>query len=717
MKSQMSMFLAAASVLHMTSGGSAWADAAPPSDELQEVVVTAQKQSQNIQSVPISIVAISGADLAKSGVADVDDLQHLAPGLTISDVGSGFVSYTYIRGGGTNQIDAGSDPSVAYYMDDVYIGGTAGLQFDLFDVDHVEVLKGPQGTLFGRNAASGAISITTAQPSSTFGGWLDADVGNYSAYTLKGGVTGPLTSDDRWLYRVSFGVRYRDGFTENLTGGPDPGTTRDYGGRAQIEYVGDDFTFLLTADGLSARDGMTNQFLSTADKSGVLSNAAAAALPCCTGFYDQYYNLNGYEHQDMQNLTGRLEWKTSIGKVTSITALRSNIYDRLQDQDSTIANAYYLGSHEEDETVSQEVRLAGNNAQWHWIGGLYFYHGRVTDNWLIGTGPAFASPVLLGNATDDSTIITNSYAAFGQGAYDFTDALSLTVGGRYSLDQKQDQRTVQSFLSEPFNVDPHASWGSFDPSASFNYKINPDVMAYVSYREGFKSGGFQTLLPATAQAANTPFLPEHVKSYEAGVKSEWFDHRLLADIAVFRSDITNQQVSQVFSATNIVIDNAGKTRDDGVDLTLTAKPVHALTLDTSMTLQHARFLQYESAGVSYAGNEQLRSPDFTGNVGAEYAFELPQEAGLTVRGEYSYSSEQFFDAANTKVLGAYQPGYGLANARVTYVPAHGDWTISLWGKNLGNTDYYRNIALGGMTGIATPGDPRTFGASFNVKFN
>jgi iron complex outermembrane recepter protein len=715
MKSQILMFFATASVLHMTSGA-AWAEPVDAGDALEEVVVTAQKQSQNIQSVPISIIAISGATLAKSGVVDIDDLQRYAPGLTISDVGSGFVSYTYIRGGGTNQIDAGSDPSVAYFIDDVYIGGTAGLQFDLFDIDHVEVLKGPQGTLFGRNAASGAISITTTPPSSTFGGWLDADIGNYSAYTLRGGVTGPMTADNRWLYRLSFGARSRDGFTENLAGGPDPGTIKSYGGRGQIEYVGDDVTFLLTADGLLARNGMTNLLLS-ASKTGVLSPAAIAGLPCCTSFYNQYYNVDGFENQNLEELTGRLEWKTPIGKWTSITGLRSNMFDRLQDQDATIAASYSLGSHEEDNTFSQEIRLAGENAQWHWIGGLYYFHGRVTDNWVLGAGPAFPSPILLGNATDDSVITTNSYAAFGQASYDFTDAWSLTVGGRYSVDQKQDQRTVQKFLATPFTVDPHASWNSFDPSASLNYKITPDTMAYVSYRQGYKSGGFQTFLPGTAQIASTPFLPEHVKSYEAGVKSEWFDHRLMADIAVFRSNITDQQISRIIDPTNISIDNAGATRTDGVDLTLSAKPMHGLSVDTSVTLQHARFLQYQNGSVSYAGNEQLRSPDFTGTFGAEYKFDLPQGADLTVRGEYTYQSEEFFDPSNSKAPGLYQPGYGLTNARITYTPAHGDWTLALWGKNLGNIEYYRNIAIGGITGIAAPGDPLTFGGTFNVKFH
>lgn len=686
-------------------------------EALKEVIVTAQKRAQNMQAVPISMVALSRSTLTASGVHDMSDLQYLAPGLTISDVGSGFVSYTYIRGGGTNQIDAGSDPSVAYYVDGVYLGGTAGLEFDLFDVQRIEVLKGPQDTLFGRNAASGAINIITAAPAPTFKGWLAADIGNYSSYSLRGGLTGPMTSDGRWLYRVSFGARYRGGFTRNLTGGPDPGVVRSYGARGQLEYVGDSVDFLLTADGLLARDGQTNQLLSSANKSGVLSAAAIAALPCCTSFYRQYYNLNGYENQNLGDLTSRLKWRTSYGQWTSITAWRSNTYDRLQDQDSTIANAFSLGSRERDQTISQEARLAGRSRRMHWVGGVNYYHANITDNWVVGTGPAFyTAPFLLGSAVDDSVIVTDSYAAFGQVSYDLTRAWTLTAGARYSLDRKHDQRTVQDFLAAPFAVDPHAQWHSLDPSVSLMYKVRPSLRVYASYREGYKSGGFQTILPATAGIADTPFLPEHVKSYEVGAKSEWFEHRLRADVDVFRSDITDQQLSRVISATDISIDNAGATRDDGVDLTLAARPMRALTINAGMTFQHAHFLKYQNGAVSYAGNQQLRSPDFTGNFGAVYAFVLPGDASVTVRGQYAYQAQEFFDAANTRIRGYYQPGYGLTDARITYAPSRGDWDVSLWGKNLANTEYYQNIAVG-VSGIAVPGDPRTFGVSFETRFH
>lgn len=733
------IFACAAGLAGFLSIGAA--DALPAEDDtsqLQEIVVTAQKRPQNIQDVPISIVSLSADTLDKSGVISTGDIQHLASGLNIATVGSGFVSYTYIRGGGSNQVDPGSDPSVAYFLDEVYLGGSAGLAFDLVDIDHVEVLKGPQGTLFGRNAASGAISITSKAPSPTFGGTLEVEEGNYDLTHVKGSVTGSIMSDSRWLYRASFDFRRRDGFTENLVDDKHVDDVNTFGGRLALEYAGDELKFVLSADAMRARDGMSPQFLTTADKSGLFNAAAAATLPGGDSFYAHRYDVPGYENQNLGDVIGRLEWNTALGTLTSISALRTNTFNRLADYDGTSEDSFALLSHELDQTFSQELRVAGEKDQWHWIGGLYYYHAQITANYTEETGPAFPLAgvpfaALLGvpipgayplnNAgTDDSIILENSDAAFGQLTYDFTERLSLSAGGRYSKDRKADERSVLGLVAAgldapAFTVDPHASWSSFDPSATLNYKVLPDVLTYVSYRQGFKSGGFQTIFPTTAPVANTPFAPEKVKSYEAGLKSEWFDRRFLADIAVFLSDIKNQQVLQALSVTNLVIDNAGATRDYGVDLTLNAKPWPSLTLGANMTLQHARFVTYLDGPLNYAGNAQLRSPDFSGNYSAEYAVELPGSSQLVLHGDYSYESKQFFDAANSTTIGSYQPGYGLANARLTYVPARSDWSVALWAKNLGNTHYYQNVLILAPTGLAVAGEPLTFGGSFKFSFN
>ena len=689
---------------------------------VSEVIVTAQRRSESIQNVPISITAVTGATLAKDGVTTLSGLEQLAPGLTIAAVGSGFVSYTYIRGGGTNQLDAGSDPSVAYYIDDIYIGGTAGLQFNLFDIDHVEVLMGPQGTLFGRNAASGAISVVTQRPSATLQGDADISYGNYNALLAKGDVTGPLNSDGSLLFRVSGAYQHQDGYTKNLfPGGSDPGTINSGGVRGQLEWDHGPVTVLLTADYYRARDGQTNQFLTGPSVAGVVNPALPE--PTNQSFFAHYYDFSGFERQEVGDVSARVEWKTPIGTVTSISAYRSNTFDRLQDQDGTEYNAEILGSDESDKSFSQELRLTGDAfGRLHYVGGLYYYNAQTVASYALDLGPGFAVPPLAGaGLSDHFTLDTQSYAAFGQTTYDLTKQVSLTVGGRYTEDDKEDDRRVSRTIppAQTFAIDPHVSFHAFTPSVTLDYKPVKGVLAYLSYREGFKSGGFQAL-GATSVIANTPFLPEHVRSYEAGLKTAWFEHRLIADVALFRSEITDQQVSQVDTSFSppypVAIDNAGRTRDDGVDVSLEARPIAGLSLTANATVQDARFIEYQNGAVSYAGKHQLRSPDFMGYFAAEYRFDIARAGQLTLRGDYSYQSEEYFDSANTHVAGEYAPAYGLGNLRATFHPERSSLDISLFVKNVGDTHYPINIAVSGPTGVYAPGAPRTFGAYLHYHF-
>lgn len=716
------LLLAAVSIVAATSPHDALAQnaSATAADEgLETITVTAQRRAQNSQDVPISLIAVDGDTLAMSGVATLDTLQRYAPGLTISTVGSGFVSYTYVRGAGTNQIDAGSDPSVAYFIDEVYIGGTAGLQFDLLDVERVEVLKGPQGTLFGRNAAAGAISIVTRRPARDLDASFDLSGGDYGFVTARGSVTGALNESGALRGRMSAGYRSRNGYTRNLAGGSRPGRQDVLTGRAQLEWVGSEASFLLTADGLRARNGMTGQFISSAATSGLINAAAGANLPAGETFYRRNYDVNGFEHQDLVTLTGRLEWSTPIGALTSITAYRNNRFERDQDQDGTIFDSYRLISLEKSETFSQELRLASDDegAAVQWLLGLYYYHGDVSSNFAADTGPYFPLAIAANRiGRDISRISTDSYAAFGQLGWNITDQFNITLGGRYTEDRKENVRSVQGFLAPaPFLASPQARWSAFTPSATLNFHITPDILAYASYRQGFKSGGFQTLLPGTAAIANTPFEPEEVDAYEIGLKSNWWGNRLIANLAVFRSDITNQQILRITGTAAQTIDNAGRTRTTGIDVSLAARPVPGLRLRADITHQHARFLRYLNGAVSYAGNTQLRSPDFTGSFSGDYDFDLGNAGQLTLRGEYSYSSKLFFDAANTQLPGLFQDSYGIGNTFLTYRPQRGKWEVSAWVKNIGDTKYYRNVAVAGVTGLAAPGDPRTFGLSIQIS--
>lgn len=687
---------------------------------VDDIIVTAQRRSERVQDVPISIVALSGDSLVKSGVTTLDGIQRLASGLTTTTVGSGFVSYTFIRGGGTNNVDPGSDPSVAYFVDEIYIGGTQGLQFDLFDVDHVEVLKGPQGTLFGRNAASGAISVITKRPTTDFHGEAHLEYGDYNALLEKASLSGPLNSAKTLLFRVSESYRRHDAFGQNLNGKADPGNIDAGGARAQLEYRGDRLSVLLSADFFKARNGQTNQVETTSNVAANV-NPALPVLPDQT-FYNRYFDFIGFENQDVYNVSGRIELQTPIGLLTSISAYRNNSFRRNQDNDGTNYDGQQQFYTEKDRTFSQELRLVGDASdRLHYVVGAFYYHATTDFSFAARFGTAYPIPFLRTlRLSDTSTYGTDSYAAFGQVTLDLTRRLSVTAGGRYTEDHKTDNRSV-NYFGTVYAVDPSARFHDFTPAVTVNYKPSANVLAYASYREGFKSGGWQTLGPATPAIANTPFLPEYVKSYEVGVKTTFLDRRVVANVALFRSDITNQQVTRITPPTGnspavTQIDNAGRTRADGIDAALTLRPIPELVFSANLTYQHARFLQYVTNNISLAGNQQTRSPDFSGYFSAQYTLPLGGFGSLALLGEYTERSRIYFDPANSQAAGLNQPAYGIGNLRLTLTPARLPLDVAIFVRNVGKTQYYQNIVVTPPSGIGATGDPRTYGFALNYRF-
>jgi iron complex outermembrane receptor protein len=708
------LLLAGASLIALGFSGAAMAETAAPT-ALDEIIVTAQKRAENLQDVPISIAAVSSDTLEKAGAQTLDAVQRLTPGLNMSAIGSGFVSYSYIRGAGTNVIDSGSDPSVAFFLDEVYLAGTAGLQFDLLDVERVEVLKGPQGTLFGRNAAAGAISIIGKRPEGEFNAYVQADAGNYDFYAVRGGITGPLSADGAWRYRLAGAHRERGAYTENPAG-RDPGFIDNYTFKGSVEHQGEKLMVRLTGDYFTSDNGMTNHYLATANQAGLLRPEVIPTLPTGQSMYRRYYNVDGFEKQKTFMLTGRLEYELPFATLTSITGYRDNHFRRLQDQDGTLADGYALGADQQDITWSQELRLSNDGERFRWIAGLYFYHGMTDRRDTIDSGPDFAVAALRDSlGTYGQNLDVKSYAVFGQATYDVTDQLSVTLGGRYTKDKKvSDQATDPFGPVGAYFVKLTPEWDSFDPAVTVEYEATDDIMLYGSFRQGFKSGGFQSL-PGSLALASTIYDPEKVRAYELGAKTQWLEGRVTANVAGFWADIDNQQILRIPAVSLTIIDNAGKTRTKGVDFAFTARPTPQLRLDFTTTVQKARFREYVSNGVSFKGNHQLRSPDVAISAAAEYV--VPLSAGdLTFRADYSHQTKIFFDAANTSTENAYQPGYSLVNGRITFSPGNANWDLGVWGKNLGKEKYFRNVAISGPTGVATPGDPRTYGVSVNWRF-
>lgn len=699
-----------------------------------EIIVTAQKREQNLQDVPISITAVSGAQLEARGVSSSQDLTQMAPGLTIGTTGGNSATFAYIRGGGTNLIDISADPSVATFIDEVYVPGTSGMQFGLLDIERIEVLKGPQGTLFGRNAAAGAISIVTRRPSDQFAGSFDLEVGNYGAVKGRGSITGPLTDNGKLRFRLSQMYRHRDPVTENLAG-KDPGRVDTFGTRGQVQYKGDTLDALLTVGYFNQDNGPADVFTFTDGFVGALIDNPAPLADHPNEFFRVWRNRpEGYEKQDVFDTNLRLEFETGLGTLTSITAYRDSKYDGTDDRDGTFADAIVSRFIEKHETFTQELRIAGDAGALQWIGGVYYYHDKGYNNqsYFIYPDMALYPPSNGQPVSDQHWLTTDSYAVFGQLSYDITDRLSLTAGARYSYDKKRSERDIDVDAISPFFLFPTGSyvasakenWESFNPVVSLQYEIDPDVMIYGSVRSGYKSGGFQTLLPSTRALAERPYDPEKVLSYEIGVRSELFDRRLRLNLSAFYVETKDQQVS-IFEAGALSVQNAARSTAKGLDIELRGRITDRLTLNWAATVQKARFGDYRYVSpiegpIDNTGNRQLRSPDFSSSVGLDYR--VPAARGeLTLHGDYFFQTRIYFNDANYKVQpSTYQDDYGIFNARLDYETANGRWAFGLWGRNLAGKNYCANIIVWATpapgTGTCTPGDPRTYGASVRYKF-
>ncbi len=687
---------------------------------LDEILVTAQKRQQSLQDVPITIAAFQSSDLEQSGISQPDDLQAYTPGLTISTV-SGQASYTYIRGGGTNQFDPGSDPSVAYFIDEVYVTGTTGLQFELVDIERVEVLKGPQGTLFGRNAAAGAISITTKQPQDEFGGELFLNLTNEDGYIVKGSLTGPMSENT--AYRLTAYSKQRDAFTNNLLSGiDDPGEVDQFGIRGAISIdVGESAEFRVTADYGSTDNGMTNQV-------NLLNPALVSPLVSVQtngeDFWNRYYDVNGFVDNEFASVTAMLNWTLSIGELASISAYRNNETERLQDQDSSSANAFNIFSSEEADSFSQEIRLSNATESVDWVAGLYYYTSDTGS--VIQTDFNQDSVLaLFGEITtvNDHMIDVDSFAVFGQVTYRFADQWALTLGGRYTEDEKASTRrytgnhspAFAAVLGADYEVDFDAEWSSFDPMLSLDYSVSDRALIYLSWRNGFKSGGFQSLANRAAVAL-TPFDEETVSSIEFGLKTDLWDQRLRLNAAIYEVEYDDLQYSQLSdSGLGIIINNVGSASTTGLDLSMTLAPVEQLLLQMNYGYQDAQFDEYQSAGVDFSGNDLPRSPENQFSFIASY--EVPVGGlNLTLRGEYNFVDDVFFDENNTtEFLGnrVFQDSYALVNARATLSSPSERWQLSLWGKNLGDEEVCGNILLSTFSGFAicAPSQPLTYGLS------
>ncbi len=674
---------------------------------LEEVFVTAQKRKESLQKTALSIVAFSSEQLERSSIVDIYDLGIQTPGMIVN---SEIVGKIYIRGIGAENLTIGGDPGVAVHTDGAYIARTSAAIFDLYDVERVEVLRGPQGTLYGRNATGGSINILSKAPTEEFEGSFSAEFGNYEKTRIGGMLSGPL-AEDRVLARAAFVKSDRDGFTPNLFTGEDLDDEDLFMGRVRFRFlVNDDVTIDLIADVVN--DDSSPAPFKQLEFSPLFEGALGANDPPDLREVAQESPVT--QSQDQWGITGIFNWAMEDYTFTSVSSYRDTQFEAVFDGDAVDITFQNFENFDDTHQFSQEFRLASTTAtKWDWIVGAYYFNDKGDTRIFIPI-PGFGFDIL-----HLATLSTDAFALFGQATYHVSDQLALTVGLRYNSEDKEAQQFTHFIgLFPPFNQDLNENSDELTPKFGLEYIVNEDILVYANMTRGFKSGGF------TFNGFQSNFDPEFVWAYETGLKSRLANGAVIFNVSAFYYDYTDLQVSKLENNAG-VITNAADATIYGGEIELIALPTDNLRLNVGLSFLNAEFDEFltedpsnpQLGTINLSGNSLPRSPDFSANVGAEYYVPLNLDGGLTFRVDYQYQDKSFFTTFNRDLSA--QESFSLLNARLGYETADKSWRVALYAKNLLDEDYFLNILESGVEAGKPEGflaAPRTYGLQFSYNF-
>lgn len=724
------------------------AESQPSADTgLAEIVVTAQRRSENLQSVPISVSATTSAQLEAAGINSMLDISKTTPGLQIQQA-SGNLKLS-IHGIGSNSVGPGNENPTALYIDGVYIASAAGSFLNFANIERVEVLKGPQGTLFGRNATGGLVQVITSDPKHDFAGSLDVGYGNYQTGTINfymtGGVSETLAADMAIYYS-----NQGKGYGKNLNTGNDVyRNDDDLSMRSKLLWEPAEGTrFVLSGDYSYKKSSMILSQNVLPDKK---FSAFYSTLPGYGADLGGFYDINQTDDPRalMKSWGTSLEATQDLGfaQLKSITAYRATKFHENFDLDNHpkpfVGFKNGLGYWKQ---FSQELQLSSqSNGPLKWTVGAYYFHSK--DGWdpadvyfgLDGTTVLFGIP---GATSIDLVTInhqtTDSYAGYGQATWEFLPATRLTLGGRYTSETRKvdgvDEFYINNFLisSTPFptpgfGIPDRLKFNNFSYRVALDHSITDNILAYASYSTGFKSGGYNLLV-----GQNPPVKPEKIRAAEIGLKTELFDRRLRFNVSAFQYKYRNIQVGS-FTGNSQIIYNGAAAKIKGIDVETEARVTSGLTLSGGFSYLHARFTSFPSADFTYsvpdcdftnpspsrfcqasaAGNALANSPTFSGNVGFSWENRVADGA-LIISGNLYHTSRYFATVDNNPDV--VQKSYDVLNGSVSWSPDSKAYKITIWGKNLLDKKYsdITLIYTGGITHAAAP--PLTYGATVGFKF-
>lgn len=698
-------------------------------NQIEELIVTAQKREQSLQDVPISITALSGSEIKKAALTTFMDLQQYAPGMVINNNGDSRVATINMRGVGSSQ-DAGKQSSIGIFIDGVFMSRIGQGIGDPLDIERVEILRGPQGTLFGMNTAGGLIHIVTAKPNvDEFQGYGEVIAGNYNRIEARGSVTGPIIPGKLGFSLAAYSVQ-RDGIVYNATMGRDVDDQKKTGVRAKLRYVADNFDYTVIAD-QAREDSECCAYLFFFLKPGanILGTPAAPLAP--PGYPFSRTTVTGHQNTNQNHgggVSGEGNWTIGGGNViTSLTAARTWKISADSDTDSLPLNITDgLFVHQSHRQFSQELRLTSPAGQkLEYVAGLFYFTRRALDDQYIGVVPLRAAGTD-GRTVNNSIHHDTSKAAFLNLTYHVTDQFSLAAGARYT---KENQRVFFSQVSNnlAFRTLGVRNDKRKDDAVTYTltakYDVTPDIMTYATYARGFKPGGFDlTRLP---NFNRFQFEEEKNDNIEVGMKGYFFDRRLTLTGAAFHTKYKNFQ-TLAFDGLTLVTTNAPRFTTKGVELEAIAQPVDGLRLQAAYAYTDAQYNDFPNGqcapgGVTpvcdLSGKRLSGSPKSSFNSSVEYRAPLGQsDWSAYVRGEVSYRSKIFLTQSLDPIL--VQSGATIANARIGVVSNDGV-LLELWARNLFDKDvrqlgFNAPLITGGYAGFLN--EPRMVGGRVSKTF-
>lgn len=708
---------------------------------VEEITVTARKREEKLIEVPMSISAVTNEVMEKAGIKTIEQIASLTPGIAFEASGAGQSSLT-IRGSSTRSVGQTESP-IGSFQDGIYDSRPAAVLRVPVDVARIEVIKGPQGTVLGRNTIAGAISVVTADPTHNFEGMVRGEVGSSATkgdflYNVQAYVSGPIAGN---LYgRLAVGHDYRKGYIRDVYTDVRGGSHDSTLVRGKLLWEPTDKLSILLSAEHSDEDRPRVDCILYGDGKTLGSNPSypvSALTFCHTGediWSSSRANIQPFSKVKADAFVFKVDYETPIGTLTYLAGNKFGTWGSRANTDGTQYDMSNAGlQSDKSMNISNELRLVGESDRWTWLFGIYRYDEDSRSGLLTVQGPQSSAYATGQRATDRYTMQTlKATSYFGQVSFDVTDRLTVTAGARYSEDEKDSEilsKTYTATATTGFNVLRVGAWESTDPSLNISYDLTEDALIYFSYGSGYRAGGFNDGANAAASSSSLAYKPEHLDAFEAGLKGLFFDRRLRFTASAFLNDYSDLLVNTSFRdpVTNSIFTtqvNASASKVKGAEFDATWQVDDAVRVFGAYTYLDGKvdeFTPADPASPNFKGLPLPKMSNHSWMAGVAYhqavgAGDLDAQVSVRYRSRYPNTLNNAIDPHTKQAALDWTESYFLADGNVTY--SLNDWRFNLYIRNIFNKAYFPGILSSAATNYALgiPGEPRTFGLQVTRNF-